>query len=217
MTLRPSSIAKREAILEAAEHAFLFAGYDAVTMDDIADRAGVSKQTAYAHFGSKDSLFVELVTSMTRAAGDPVLANPPAIERPEDVGPTLERLLDRQLSIVLTPRLLRLRRLVIGEVARFPALARALAEEGPHRAIRGLAALLEELHRSGLLAIPDAPTAAAQLNWLVMGGPLNDAMLLGDRAVLSTRKRKAHVHAAVATFVAAYGCGTPHTPTSTGS
>ncbi len=204
MTMRPSSIAKRESILAAAEESFLAAGYDAVTMDDIAERAGVSKQTAYAHFGSKDALFVELVTSMTRGAGDPVLADPPAIERTGDIAPTLERLLDRQLEIVLTPRLLQLRRLVIGEVARFPELARALAEEGPHRAIAALAALLRGLHHNGLLAVPDAPAAAAQLNWLVMGGPMNDAMLLGDDAVPSAAKRRAHVRAAVATFVAAH-------------
>lgn len=204
MTMRPSSIAKREAILEAAAQAFLFANYDAVTMDDIAEQAGVSKQTAYAHFGSKDALFVELVGSMTRAAGDPLLDDLPSVDRPEDVGPMLERLLDHQLEVVLTPRLLRLRRLVIGEVARFPALARTLAEEGPHRAIRRLAVLLEGLNRDGLLAVPDARTAAAQLNWLVMGGPLNDAMLLGDSAVMSTRRRRAHVRAAVATFLAAH-------------
>ncbi len=204
MTTRPSSLTKRRAILSAAEEAFLGEGYAAVTMDDIAVRSGVAKQTVYAHFGSKDALFVDLVTSMTRAAGDPVYDAPPAVDDLDGLAALLEQTLEHQLAIVLTPRLLQLRRLVIGEVSRFPELARALAEHGPHRAIDSLAALLRDVSGRGLLVVPDARAAAAQLNWLVMGEPLNDAMLLGDGAVLSARRRRTHVRRAVGTFLAAY-------------
>jgi AcrR family transcriptional regulator len=195
---------KQRAILAAAEDAFLRGGYALVTMDDIAERSGVAKQTVYAHFGSKEALFVELVTSMTREAGDLVHAEHPPIETLEDLTRTLEQTLGRQLDVVLTPRLLQLRRLVIGEVPRFPALARALAEHGPHRAIEALAVLLGEVSHSGLIAVSHPAEAAAQLNWLVMGGPLNDAMLLGDDAVPSAENRHAQVRRAVATFLAAY-------------
>jgi TetR/AcrR family transcriptional regulator, mexJK operon transcriptional repressor len=204
MTTRPSSLAKRRAVLAAAEGAFLRGGYALVTMDEIAERSGVAKQTVYAYFGSKEALFVELVTSMTREAGDPVYADHPAIESREDLTRTLEHTLGSQLDIVLMPRLLQLRRLVIGEVPRFPALARALAEHGPQRAIAAIAVLLTEVSDHGLIVVPDPRAAAAQLNWLVMGGPLNDAMLLGDDALPPAGKRRAHVRRAVATFLAAY-------------
>lgn len=204
MTTRPSSMAKRRAVLAAAEEAFLGGGYAAVSMDDIAARSGVAKQTVYAHFGSKDALFVDLVTSMTREVGDPVYAQRPAVEDLAGLGVVLEETLGHQLDIVLAPRLLQLRRLVIGEVSRFPELARALAEHGPHRAVDSLAALLRDARRRGLLVVPDARAAAAQLNWLVMGEPLNDAMLLGDGAVPTVRRRRAHVRRAVATFLAAH-------------
>ena len=204
MTTRPSSLVKQRAVLAAAEGAFLRGGYALVTMDEIAERSGVAKQTVYAYFGSKEALFVELVTSMTREAGDPVYADHPAIESLEDLTRTLEHTLGRQLDIVLMPRLLQLRRLVIGEVPRFPALALALAEQGPQRAIEAIAVLLTEVSDHGLIAVPDPRAAAAQLNWLVMGGPLNDAMLLGDDAVPPASKRRAHVRRAVATFLAAH-------------
>ncbi len=55
--LRPSSVAKRRAILAAAEDAFLAARYDSVTMDEIAEASQVSKQTVYSHFGTKDQLW----------------------------------------------------------------------------------------------------------------------------------------------------------------
>lgn len=201
---RPTSLAKRSAVLAAAEKAFLGGGYDAVTMDDIAAASGVAKQTVYAYFGNKDGLFLHLVTSMTTTAGDRILAEPPVIDGASDLAPALEALLSAQLELVLTPRLLRLRRLVISEVRRFPALAHALAEHGPHRAIRALSALLADLDARGIVAVSDPDVAASQLNWLVMGEPVNNAMLLGDGSVPSPQARALHVHRAVATFLRAY-------------
>lgn len=205
--MRPSSVAKRRAVLAAAEESFLAARFDTVTMDEIAQRSGVSKQTVYTYFGTKDQLFVELVTSMTRIAGDEVLPDPVSIESAEEVVPALEALLGRQLAVVLAPRMLRLRRLVISEVYRFPELARAVLEHGPRRAIGTLAGLLTGLDARGLLAVPDAELAATQLNWLVMAAPVNEAMFLGDDAILSAAEQRAHVRAAVSTFVAAYRAG----------
>lgn len=202
--MRPSSAAKIRLVLAAAEEAFLAEGFDAVTMDDIARDAGIAKQTLYAHFASKDGLFLHLVTTMTGAAGDRVLTDLPAIRGAADIAPALVGLLDEQLAVVLTPRLLRLRRLVIGEVRRFPELGQALAENGPHRAVAVLTQLLADLHARNLLRIPDARRAATELNWLVMGQPVNDAMMLGDDHVPAPADRRRHVAGAVATFLAAY-------------
>ena len=203
--LRPSSLAKRRAILAAAEEAFLAARYDSVTMDEIAELSQVSKQTVYAHFGTKDQLFVELVTAMTRAAGDAVLAESVVPETRAQVAATLERVLGHQLAVVLSPRLVRLRRLVIGEVSRFPDLAGAVFEHGPRRAIATLEALLRELDARGWVLVPDPAMAAEQLNWLVMGAPTNAAMFLGDDVAPGAVEQQAHVRNAVATFLAAYG------------
>lgn len=205
--LRPTSIAKRRAVLAAAEESFLAARFDTVTMDEIAQRSGVSKQTVYAHFGTKEQLFVELVTSMTRLAGDGVLPEQVTIESADEVVLGLERLMRRQLAVVLEPRVLRLRRLVIAEVPRFPELARAVLANGPRRAIDSLTVLLAELDARGFLAVPDPQLAATQLNWLVVAAPVNDAMFLGDHTAPSAREQRAHVRAAVKTFVAAYGNG----------
>ncbi len=203
--LRPSSVAKRQAILSAAEDAFLGARYDSVTMDEIAEVSQVSKQTVYAHFGTKDRLFVDLVTAMTREAADLVSAEAAAPEARDQVAATLENLLGRQLRAVLSPRLLRLRRLVISEVPRFPDLARAVFEQGPRRAVATLEALLGELDARGWIRTPDPALAAEQLNWLVMGAPTNAAMFMGDDVAPSPDEQQAHVRAAVTAFMAAYG------------
>jgi AcrR family transcriptional regulator len=204
---RPTSVAKRQAVLAAAESAFLGGGYASVTMDDIAVSSGVAKQTVYAYFGSKQGLFLDLVTSMTTQTGDRVHREPIEIATAEDLSPELTALLRRQLDLVLAPRMLQLRRLVIGEVRRFPALARAVAEKGPLRAIRILTDLLTDLDARGVLAVPNPAEAASQLNWLVMGEPINNAMFFGDDAVPTERERTRHVAHAIETFLSAYGVG----------
>ncbi|QYJ03333.1 TetR/AcrR family transcriptional regulator [Nocardioides panacisoli] len=201
---RPTSRRKREAVLAAAEEAFLGGDYGAVTIDDIAERSGVAKQTVYAYFGSKQGLFLELVTTMTTETGDRVDAERLEVTSAADVPPALTALLDRQLAAVLTPRIVQLRRLVIGEAHRFPDLAHALAHHGPSRAIESLATHLADLDRRGLLAVPDAPTSAGFLNWLVMGGPINEAMFHGAEALPAAAARTEHVRRAVDLFVAAH-------------
>ena len=67
-----ASARKHRAILAAAEEMFLRSGYLGTNMDELAARSQVSKQTVYKHFGSKEALFVALVTSMTDAASSSV-------------------------------------------------------------------------------------------------------------------------------------------------
>ncbi len=204
MSLRPSSVVKREAIIDAAIAAFLERGYDSVTMDAIAEASSVSKQTVYAHFRNKEALFVGLVETMTRSAGDRVHLEHPRATSHAELRAVLRDTLRRQLDIVLTPPLLRLRRLVIGEHTRFPSLGKALAEEGPQRAIRNLGSMLADAHTDGLLHVPNPTVAATQLNWLVMGGPINDAMLIGDDTIPTPRQRTSHLDRCLDLFLAGY-------------
>lgn len=202
--MRPSSIQKRDAVLRAAEEQFLATGYESVTMDSIAKGSGVAKQTLYSHFGSKRALFLELVTASTSAARVAALAAAPTPEMTGDPRDLLRERLAAQLGQVLTPRVLALRRLVIGELPRSPELAAALHENGPRRAIAALADELVRLEAAGVLAVPDPVSAATQLNWLVMGEPVNRAMLLGDGAILTPAQIEEHVAEAVAVFFRAF-------------
>lgn len=199
------SAQKQRAILDAATEVFLQKGYLATNMDEIAALAAVSKQTVYKHFLTKGALFVEIVSSVTNRAGDRVHSEMPDLAEGEDVAEYLRRYAHRQLAIVLTPRVMQLRRLVIGEVGRFPELARALFDGGPRRAMATLAALFERLADRDLLAIDDPAVAASQFNWLIMGEPLNRAMLLGDDAIPKPAELRRHAAAGVRMFLASYG------------
>jgi AcrR family transcriptional regulator len=53
--------ARREQLLGAAQAVFVANGYHAAAMDDIAERAGVSKPVLYQHFPSKLELYLALL------------------------------------------------------------------------------------------------------------------------------------------------------------
>jgi TetR/AcrR family transcriptional repressor of mexJK operon len=195
---------KRRAILEAAAELFLGQGFLGTSMDEVAARAAVSKRTVYNRFASKEALFLGVVEHMTNAASDRVQL---AMREPETVEEVAEQLrghAERLLTIALVPRLLQLRRLVIGEAVRFPQLGRALYDGGPGRAIAGLAGALARWADRGLLVIEDPLAAATQFNWLIMGEPINRAMFFGDDAAMPVARRDAHVAAGVRVFLAAY-------------
>ncbi len=74
--------ARRVQLLAAAQEVFVTAGYHAAAMDDIADRAGVSKPVLYQHFPGKLELYLALLdqhagamVSAVRAALDSTTDN----------------------------------------------------------------------------------------------------------------------------------------------
>ena len=202
----------REKILTAAEDVFLRLGFVGANMDMIAERAGVSKQTVYAHFKSKEALFVEVVHTMTGGAAREIGK---ALEEVFDDRSVEDYLLDvavAHLNVVLTPRLMRLRRMVIGEVERFPELGHALYLNGPVRSIRQFTRALEYYKINGQIDAANPEVAAANFNWLVMGGPTSAAMLLGDTGIPDKDQLQEHAREAVRIFLCAHAPNDRSTP-----
>lgn len=59
--MRLPRTARRAQLLEAAQYVFVNNGYHAAAMDDIAERAGVSKPVLYQHFPGKLELYIALL------------------------------------------------------------------------------------------------------------------------------------------------------------
>ena len=200
----PRSTRKRRAILDAATTVFLRNGYLGTSMDEIATTAGVSKQTVYKHFVDKEHLFVEIVTSTVDEVSDPVHEEVLKLADSGDVEADLRDLARRQLERVMQPRLLQLRRLVIGEANRFPQLGGAFYDRGPGRTIAALAAAFERLAARGALELGDSTLAATHFNWLIMSAPVNEAMLLGRDEAPAPADLERYVDGGVRAFLAAY-------------
>ena len=196
---------KRRAILDAATTLFLREGYLATSMDQIAAAASVSKQTVYKQFASKQSLFCEIVTGTVAEISDPVAEQVASLRDSTDLAADLRGLARALLAQVLQPRMMQLRRLVIGEASRFPELGRLFYDSGPGRTIDALAAVVESLAARGTLRLQDPRLAAEQFNWLVMSAPLNRVMLCGDAELPSQADVDRYADAGTWAFLAAYG------------
>jgi TetR/AcrR family transcriptional repressor of mexJK operon len=203
------SARKRRAILDSATTLFLRQGYLGTSMDEIAALAAVSKQTVYKHFAGKEHLFSEIVTSTVNEASDTVHDEVRNLQDSGDLEADLRDLARRQLALVMQPRILQLRRLVIGESGRFPELGRTFYERGPGRTIEALSATFERLADRGLLQLDDPLLAAAHFNWLIMSIPLNRAMFSGDDKPPAPTDLDRYTNTGVRVFLAAYGTGRP--------
>jgi AcrR family transcriptional regulator len=64
--------ARRVQLLQAAQDVFVAQGFHAAAMDDIADRAGVSKPVLYQHFPGKRELYLALLEEHVGQLGDRV-------------------------------------------------------------------------------------------------------------------------------------------------
>ncbi|QLH24075.1 TetR/AcrR family transcriptional regulator [Streptomyces sp. Rer75] len=172
--------AKRQAILEAAVAVFLREGYTRAGVDVIADQARVSKQTVYNHFGDKERLFLAAVDRERErvAAGfaPASLSTPSAEDDGRDVRAALTAFGHRVLDVLLDERASALRRLIIAEVARHPALRPACAEGEPQQMVKYLAEMLGRRTDRGELDVPDPASAAQQFVALVVQQGLYQSM-----------------------------------------
>ena len=66
--------ARRKQLLAAAQQVFVAQGYHAAAMDDIAERAGVSKPVLYQHFPGKLELYLALLDTHCDAMVDKIRA-----------------------------------------------------------------------------------------------------------------------------------------------
>lgn len=137
---------KHDAITRAASEMFLAEGFERASLDQIAQRAGVSKQTIYSHFADKEALFRAICAELTEKLTIP-LQQP--LRKDADLRSLLLRLGEDALAMMLHPASLDLHRMIIGAAARFPELGRAAYEAGATRMIDELSALLVQRSRSG--------------------------------------------------------------------
>jgi TetR/AcrR family transcriptional regulator, mexJK operon transcriptional repressor len=171
--VRTTSAPKHDAILDAAKRVFLRAGYSA-SMDLVAAEAGVSKQTVYNHFASKEGLFREIVDELSSELLEVLVEHNAARADPAR---TLETFARRFLTLLLMPPSLALHRMLVAEAPRFPDLAREIYIGGPARAAQELAAYLADETRKGTLAV-EAPGLAAEQFFGALRGNLQVRALL---------------------------------------
>lgn len=97
---RLSRSARRSQLLASAQEVFVARGYHATAMDDIAERAGVSKPVLYRHFPSKLDLYLALLDSHVDSLQTQVRA---ALQSTEDNHERVDRCIAAYFDFVNDP------------------------------------------------------------------------------------------------------------------
>ncbi|HET6167527.1 MAG TPA: TetR/AcrR family transcriptional regulator C-terminal domain-containing protein [Marmoricola sp.] len=195
---------KRSTVLAAATDLFLTLGYSRTTMEQVADRASVSKPTLYRFFADKEALFAEVVFETLDRYGTPFRATLQKLSASTDVQRDLNRVARDYIAMVTQPSVVGLRRLVIGAAAQLPHVATAYYERAPDQTLRALAEAFRTLDSRGALRVDNPSEAAAHFAMLVIGRALDKSLFCPDRPFTAAQLRT-HARTGVEVFLAAYG------------
>jgi TetR/AcrR family transcriptional regulator, mexJK operon transcriptional repressor len=145
----------RQRLLDAACEAFREEGYQ-VSIDRIAVRAQVARQTVYNHFPSKEALFAEVV----RHAIQSVLIT---LDGDGDVRATLLAFGEAYRAKLLSVDGIAIFRTLTAEAPRFPVLAKQFFRQGPQTTRKRLAEYFARAMKQGRLKRDDPDFAAEML------------------------------------------------------
>jgi AcrR family transcriptional regulator len=160
-----------EQIIKAALEVFGECGLANARLQDIAERAGVSKGTIYLYFPNKEELFREMIRQIAVAAIQRAeQANVPGTPQNQ-----LLAFMRGYWAFVRSPAFSTIYRLVLGELHQFPDLAKFYADEVVARGQKLLGGIIQRGIDSGEFREIDPMVAARMLvAIIVMNGIWRD-------------------------------------------
>jgi AcrR family transcriptional regulator len=175
-------------ITAAARRCFLDVGYESCSMDAIARHADVSKATLYAHFASKEALFVAVMQTELEAFNERLgefeeKGYDSLAGKLVAIGTTI-------LSQMLEEDTLRLFRIAIAEGARLPDPCRTAMQNRKQLVYRSVTDIFAD-------AGSENPAEAARLFMALIKGDLVWDCLLGARQPPQIEEIQAHIQAVV--------------------
>ena len=164
---------RRLAIIAAAAQVFLQSGFDSASMLKIAKNAGVSKQTLYSHFGSKEALFMEAITSTCRKytpEGLESVANMSLEDTLKSIGRSL-------CELILSEEAIRLESLCIAGANKHAEVSEMYWQAGPEWVRKFLIDCFQTQVDNGHLVIEDTELAARQFTSLLFADKKSKLLL----------------------------------------
>ena len=171
---------KRGQILDAARTLFLSRGYARTSTEAVRREAGVSKETLYRYYRTKEELFADVLRRLTlEHLHQPFRADeklsPDADSK--QLQKIVRRLAGEIIETMMQPDYLALLRVVIAESDRFPHLGELFRKTVPEQGIASIVELLRRLRKKGLAAEIDAEAAARMLLGSLLTYALMDGIL----------------------------------------
>ncbi len=163
----------RSRLIQAATEVFIEEGYRA-SVERVATRASVARQTLYNHFPSKADLFGEVIKQVTAALLVTLDAKAEGLR---------ERLLRFGIAFrekALSAEGLGFYRALVAETVRFPELAASFYRSGPAQTATRLRSVLHQAMADGELRACDPEFASVTLLSMLVGAERSHYLLSGD-------------------------------------
>jgi len=179
---------KQAAIIQAALELFLHQGYGATSMDTVANQAGVTKQTVYRYYATKQALLVAVMEKIQSEQPIPYGFGDAEIETElNNFGYDL-------LAFHLTPAALGVYKMIMNEGGQ-EGLLQPFMKTGPNRVMGPLQAFLQVRYPK----LQDVAFCAQMFASMVLV-PRNQLMIRG-KGRITRAEQKAHVNKVVVLFL----------------
>lgn len=180
--LAPRARAKRDQIREGAQRVFLERGFAGTSTDAIASEAGVSKQTLYVYYASKEDLLADVIRHLIHQ--DPQTQLPlmegEVLETSDEVRQALSFLARGLIANLMQPDYLALIRVVIAETPRLPQLGSLLRSVVPERVLGNVSTILDSAQKGGVIEPVDREAASRMFAGALLTYAILDGLLVGD-------------------------------------
>ncbi len=198
--------ASSRAIQDAAQRLFLEAGYDGVNLEQIGRAAGVSRQTVYNQFGSKEAVFQEVVRRHWNAVRSETASAFSAIETLEtSPAAMLRSFAQALLHFVAETDQVAFTRLVIAESRRRPWIAEEFYRAGKQPILTAFAAALSAMASEGMIRCEHPELAAHQFMGLVQEFVIWPKVMAIGEALTELPSSDLVIEEAIAMFLGRYG------------
>ncbi|MBK1836686.1 TetR/AcrR family transcriptional regulator [Azospirillum sp. YIM B02556] len=198
---RPANEALGQTIVDAAYELFMELGFQATTLDKVAQRAKVSKLSIYRHFESKEALFGAAIAARCHRFAPQVFL--------DGVGGSAEEQLmaagSSLLRTLLSPDVRGVEAMVMADKTNQESLSRLHYEAGPAHVIAQIETLLRQLHAKALLNVPDPLRSARLFGALFKGSDLLIIARFDQARAEDGDEIESYCRSAVAMFIAAHG------------
>jgi AcrR family transcriptional regulator len=198
---RPANEALGQTIVDAACELFVELGFQATTMDKVAQRAKISKLSIYRHFENKEALFSAAIAARCHQFAPQALfegVDGSAEEQLMAVGSSL-------LRTLLSPDVSGVEAMIMADKTNQKSLSKLQYEAGPAHVIAQIKALFRQLHAKGVLNVPDPVQSARLFAALFKGSDLLAIARFDDARAKDDNEIDSYCRSAVALFLAAHG------------
>lgn len=203
---RPVNQALAQTIVDAAYELFVELGFQAATLDKVAQRAKISKLSIYRHFENKEALFSAAISTRCHQFAPQTLfegLKGSAEEHLMAAGSSL-------LRTLLSPDVRSVEAMIVADKTNQESLSKLHYEAGPTHVISQIEVLLRRLHAKALLNVPDPLQSARMFAALFKGSDLLMIVRFDEAKANDSKEIEAYCRSAVNMFIAAHSgnnCG----------